>query len=211
MIHFSPGEEKVESTRTRVLREPELVPIQLIRPTEAVSPRDCRKIGYSPICLVKHSNGLLYIVDGNHRFHKKAYFEEDCSKILAWILREGDQDKIEGNRIPGILAEWKGGKITLEELAELAYAEANPPRAKPKQVPPAPMANNRNKSVLPIPAIQIRGNPEWPAPRKFELVIKLIKNELSMEEASRKYSLPRRTIEEWIHISIRAMREALQD
>ena len=33
---------------------------------------------------------------------------------------EGDQDKIAGNHIPGILVEWKEGKITLGELAEWA-------------------------------------------------------------------------------------------
>lgn len=100
MIHFLPDEERVESTRTRVLREPELIPIQLIRPTEAVSPTDCRQIRYSPICLVKHSDGMFYIVDGNHRFHKKATFEKECPKVAAWILREGDQDKLKGECIP---------------------------------------------------------------------------------------------------------------
>lgn len=210
MIHSSEANGRAESTRTRVLfRDPELVPIELIRPTEAVSPRDCREIKYSPICLVKHSNGLLYIVDGNHRFHKKAYYEQDCSKVLAWILSEADQHRIEGEFIPGILAEWKSGKITLQRLTELAYAEAN--SAMRRHEPLSDLIPRPNKSISPIRVNQIEKDPEWPFTRKFELVMQILGNNVSIKMASRKYSIPMRTIEEWLHISIRAIRDALQD
>jgi hypothetical protein len=209
MVHTSEANGRPESTRTRVLRDPDLVPIQLIRPTEPISPLDCRQIRYSPICLVKHPNGLLYIVDGNHRFHKKAYFEEDCSKILAWILLEGDQHKIEGESIPGILAEWKAGKITLQRLAEIAYAEAN--SAMRRHEPLSDLTPHPNKSISPVRVSQIKKDPEWPVTRKFDLVMQILQNHISIKMASRKYSLPMRTIEEWIHISVRAVRDALQD
>lgn len=206
MIHFTPSEDRLESTRTQVLREPELVPIQFIRPTELVSPLDCSQIRYSPICLVKHPDGLLYIVDGNHRFFKKRFFEKECSKIVAWVLREGDQDKFENESIPDNLLDWKNGKITLDRLTRRARFESE------GIIPPGASALMVDRiAIYPVRANQTKIDPEWPATRKSELVIKLINSELSIEEAISKYSLPRRTIEEWIHISIRAIREAPQD
>lgn len=182
MVHFAPSEDRLESTRTRVLRDPELVPVALIRPTNEVFPPDCRKIKYSPICLVKDSDGFLYVVDGNHRFHKKAYFEKECSKILAWILREEDRDKIAGKSIPAILVEWIAGKFTLRRLGEMAYAEANSATRRDEHLPSTSILPSRpNKTIFPVRVNQIKNVPEWPATRKFELVMQILRDDVSMK------------------------------
>lgn len=207
MIHFPPRKDRLKSTRTRVLRGPELVPIALIRPTNEVFPPDCRKISYSPICLVKDFDGFLYIVDGNHRFYKRVIFEKQSSEIPAWILRDGDQDRIEGNPIPGILKDWKTGHTTLEEVARRArfqwveWEGVNPSLSPTLTIGP--------EAIDPAGRTHTEKYPEWPRTRKFQLVLQLIMDELSIEEASQQYSLPVSTIEQWLHISLQAMRDAL--
>jgi hypothetical protein len=102
--------------------------------------------------------------------------------------------------------DWKNGQITLEQVVRRARFEwegVNLSLPSNLTIVPNP--------IYPIRPGQVKKYPEWPPTRKFELVIQLIKGELSIEEASQKYSLPVRTIEEWIHISVRAIRDALQD
>jgi hypothetical protein len=213
MFHLAPGSGRIPKTQARVLREPELVPVELIRPTNKVSRAVCRVVEYSPICLVNHPDGFLYIVDGNHRFYKKAKFEKESSKIAAWILREGDQERLVNDRLPAILVQWKTGEITLEELTKKAHFQANY-FVKPRQPRSRlNLASPKIKAKAGFPSLRdpVREETEWPANRKFELVIQLIKEKISIDEASSKYSLPTHAIEEWIHVSIRAIRDALED
>jgi hypothetical protein len=128
MIHSSstPRSARRESTRARVQgRDPELVPVDLIRLTEIITLADCRGVGYSPICLVKDGMGLFYIVDGNHRFLRKIHRQGELKKILAWVLQDGDQERIEGERISMSLSQWKAGQITLAQLVRDAQVEAD--------------------------------------------------------------------------------------
>jgi hypothetical protein len=132
-----------QSTRTSLKREPDLIPVQLIRPTNNVTPWSPSQIQYSPICLIRHSDGFLYIVDGNHRFYKKIIFEKGIEKIPAWILEEGDKEGIFGDPLPTILTDWQAGKITLEKLAKAAEFEWR--GLKQGHPPPNKIANRQNK------------------------------------------------------------------
>ncbi len=199
-----------QSTRTSLLREPELVSVEQIRPTNKAIIEDGRRIKYSPICLVEHNDGFFYIVDGNHRYYKKVMFEKEFPKIPAWILREGDQNRLVGNPIPSILAMWKVGRITLEKLGNMAQFESRKVNFSLVQAPPT-QTGGKDKTIKPNHISQTRINSEWPTHKKFALVIELIKNEISIKMASKKYSLPIDTIEDWQHRSLQAIRDALED
>lgn len=111
-----------KSTITRLVgKAPKQIPVKLIRPTDVLS-RDIRKIAYEPILLVKADDGLYYIVDGNHRFFRKLVFGDYQVTLAAWVLEEGDQERIHGNRLPQYVREWKEGQITLQHLTRMAKA-----------------------------------------------------------------------------------------
>ncbi len=108
------------STRTRV-KAKKLVPIEVgkIRPTGPMD-WDIKEIRYSPICLIKDfHHDCYYIADGNHRFFTKLLVHK--SKFInAWVLEEGDQQKIHGNPLPTRLEDWKKGDINLNDLCLMA-------------------------------------------------------------------------------------------
>ena len=184
MGHFNPfipstaESSHRRSTRTSLNREPDLVPVELIRPTNKATPWPPSRIQYSPICLVRHSDGFLYIVDGNHRFYKKIIFEKNIKKIAAWILEEGDKEDVFGNPLPTILTDWKDGKTTLERLAKGAEFEwrrlknGHPPTNEIPNLPPPDKAKQ---------------NLELPHRAKFSTVIQVIQGKISIKTASKKY------------------------
>jgi hypothetical protein len=206
VVHFNPfipstaESSHRRSTRTSLNREPELILIELIRPTNKATPWSPSRIQYSPICLVRHSNGFLYIVDGNHRFYKKVQFEKDIKKIPAWILEEGDKEDICGNPLPTILADWKAGKTTLERLAKGAEVEWR--RLKHGHPPP-------NKISNPFHPNKAKQSPELPHHVKFSTVIQVIQGKISIKTASKNLSLPISTVRNWVHRSLQAVRDVL--
>ena len=108
------------STRTWV-KGKKLIPIEVakIRPTGPMD-WDIKEIRYSPICLIRDvDNDCYYIVDGNHRFFTKLLVHK--SKIInAWVLEEGDQQKLRGNPLPTRLGDWKNGEMDFHELCLMA-------------------------------------------------------------------------------------------
>lgn len=104
------------STRTRV-KVKKLIPIQVtkIRPTNAMD-WSIKKIVDSPICLIRDAeDDCYYIADGNHRFFTKLLVQK-IESVKAWVLEEGDQQRLHGNPLPTILQDWKDGFISLKQL-----------------------------------------------------------------------------------------------
>lgn len=62
-----------------------------------------------------------------------------------------------------------------------------------------------------LPSNPTKKVPNWPAEFKLNVVIQLLKKELSIEGASSKYSIPIATIQDWLLVSYKAMCDALQD
>ena len=100
-------------------KAPGQVPVKRIRPTNEPS-RDVRKEVFAPILLVGAEDGLYYIVDGNHRFFRKLVLGDYQETVPAWVLEEGDQNKVHGNPLPQYVREWKEGQISLSQLSMLA-------------------------------------------------------------------------------------------
>jgi hypothetical protein len=108
------------STRTRV-KGKKLIPIQVtkIRPTNAMD-WSIKEIIYSPICLIRDAKeDCYYIADGNHRFFTKLLVHKS-EFINAWVLEEGDQEKLHANPLPTRLKDWKDGDIDLQKLCIMA-------------------------------------------------------------------------------------------
>lgn len=203
MVHLDSSSAKSnhrQSTRTSLNREPDLIPVELIRPTNKATPWPSSRIQYSPICLVRHSDGFLYIVDGNHRFYKKIIFEKNIKKIPAWILGNEDKEEIFGSPLPTILTDWKAGKTTLERLAKAAEFEWR--RLKHGHPP-------LNKIPNPLHPDKAKQNPELPHRVKFSTVIQVIQGKISIKSASKNLSLPVSTVRNWVHRSLQAIRDAL--
>jgi hypothetical protein len=94
-----------------------------IRPTNTVNLED-RQVEFSPILLIKAPDSYYYVADGNHRFFATLNLQKN-DFIDAWILEEGDQQKLHGNPLPTALKEWKRGIINLTDLCNLAQDAYN--------------------------------------------------------------------------------------
>jgi len=94
------------------------VPLAKVRPTNTVN-SDYRKVKVSPILLIKAPDAYYYVTDGNHRFFATLYAKKN-NFIEAWILEEGDQQRLHGNPLPTPLKEWKRGLIGLTDLCNMA-------------------------------------------------------------------------------------------
>jgi hypothetical protein len=108
------------STRTRV-KGKKLIPIPVAKiiPTNTMD-WGIKKIVDSPICLVKDAaEDCYYIADGNHRFFTKLLVQK-IKSINAWVLEEGDQERLHGNPLPTRLEDWRDGSINLQELCTMA-------------------------------------------------------------------------------------------
>jgi len=113
------------STRTRV-KGKNLVSIQVskIKPTNAMD-WSIKKIIDSPICLIRDAEkDCYYIADGNHRFFTKLLVQK-IKFLNAWVLEEGDQERLHGNPLPTRLEDWKNGVIDLHKLCLMAREAYN--------------------------------------------------------------------------------------
>jgi len=113
------------STRTKVKgKELTQIPVTKIRPTNAMD-WSIKKIVDSPICLIRDpEEDCYYIADGNHRFFTKLLVQK-IKFIKAWVLEEGDQERLHGNPLPTRLEDWKNGDIDLHKLCLMAREAYN--------------------------------------------------------------------------------------
>lgn len=103
-------------TRTKLSRPPGLIETKRICLTDEVDDAFCRKLAYSPICLVPWAGGkVLYIVDGNHRFRGKV-LRENAEFVSAWVLGDEDRNAIRGRPVPFLLDQWASGALSFGAL-----------------------------------------------------------------------------------------------
>jgi hypothetical protein len=99
------------------------VPLAKIRPTNTVD-SNYRKVEMSPILLIKAPDSYYYVADGNHRFYSTLYAQGN-NFVEAWILEEGDQQRLHGNPLPTALRQWKRGFADLADLCNMAQDAYN--------------------------------------------------------------------------------------
>jgi hypothetical protein len=182
-------------TRTRVEgREPCLVASALIRPTDL--PASLARGRFSPLALVDGEDGFFYIVDGNHRFFRRVEAHGLDLSTPAWVLGPEDGPRLRGASLPWPLRQFREGKISLADLAELArqefcrkvvdlaeyikgYPEPGPPKPQPHNARQPSPENQRRDRALAVMSVLVRVLKGVTTVRQEALVLRLDESELS--------------------------------
>jgi len=156
--------------------------------------------------LVEADDGLYYIADGNHRFFKKLVFGGDPETIPAWVLEEGDQERVHGSPLPQHVREWKDGKITLSQLCVIAKNAYEDVQEKVKKI----LVNYKVEGAVETTAV-MPGDINQSAFTLTASVLRVLRGVTTIEQEAQELALPVEELASFYKCFIDGGREAIRD
>jgi hypothetical protein len=195
------------------------IPLSKIRPTNPLRNTPEPKADY-PIVVVNGKDGYYYILDGNHRWYYSYLNRGGTYEIETWVLEEGDQIRIKGNPLPWPLEMWVKGKCNLNTLTESAieahYSKDQDTSKKPGRHRKESVEKLRNEQISPIleksaiGAIVDCRDKRQLALTRVQVVLRLIKGDITIGQAEEETKVDARAINRWYRSFLQAGTNALE-